>query len=132
MADPITLGTAIVGGIKAAEKLLFPLVTFIKDTVNAPKEAAVVHDEVSGIRDALRLLEQIMLGDSGNLHQTAQSVRDDHLTGNVTATVLTLSELDKILVKMNRKFKIFDRFKWARHKHTIAGIIASCKTTRAL
>ena len=138
MPDPLSLTAALVGLISTALHVTHKLVTFTKNTNGAPKQAQTVLAEVRDLHLIIGQCKELILtdtasDDSNSKRIGALIVLVDHVVVVLSGCVITFSELEELLGKLNieGEMDMLDCAKWAQKEAKIAKIVGRLQNHKA-
>ena len=130
MADPLFLAAALVGLISTGLHVTHKLVTFTKNANGASKQVQTVLAEVRDLHVLIGQCKELLLtetasDDSSSKRIGASTVLVDHVVLVLSGCVITFSELEELLGKLNveGEMDMLDCAKWARKEAKIVTIV---------
>ncbi|KAJ4301843.1 hypothetical protein N0V90_003939 [Kalmusia sp. IMI 367209] len=97
MADPLSIGSAVVGLISASARIALVLHHFIVRTRDAPKSASQILDEINSISAALEQLQIYLIGASKANAARRPLLSLHNIVATLTACVTTYSDLERVV-----------------------------------
>ncbi len=138
MTDPLSVTAALVGLTSTALYVTHKLVTFTKSTKDAPKQAQTVLAEVRDLQGIIGHCKELIFmdnasGGSSNSRVGASMVLVDHVVVVLSGCVITFSELEELLEKLNVEgdLDVLDCVKWARKGAKIVTIVGRLQNHKA-
>lgn len=121
--DPLSIGSAVVGLIAGASRIAPMLYDFITHTLDAPKTASQILDEINSITAALCQLQTYLASalTSNIARRSMLSLRN--IVATLTACVTTYSELEIVVLKCFRKDEQARQVKWAINETHIMDLV---------
>ncbi|KAL8831878.1 MAG: hypothetical protein Q9170_005105 [Blastenia crenularia] len=132
MADPLSIAAGVAGVLTAAAQISNLLIEFTKNSKNAPQTARIVLAEVSDISGTLAPLQSFLLGNESSDRSRTELLQIDQVITIMSGCVLTFSELEKLLDKLEADGKgILHRIQWAKKEKAIASLIQRLQNHKA-
>jgi len=121
--DPLSIGSAVVGLIAGASRIAPMLYDFITHTLDAPKTASQILDEMNSITAALGHLQTYLTGalSSNVARRSMLSLRN--IVATLTACVTTYSELEMVVMNCFREDGQARQVKWAINEGHIVELV---------
>jgi len=124
MADPLSIAASIAGLAAAAGKIYSVLSAFVSDVADAPNSAQRALHVVDGVAVTLSMV-QSLIGDISSLpsHRKAM-IRLDHIIVTLSNCVLTLSELEAVVCKLDDVRSSYrQRLRWVQNQQKVDGLL---------
>lgn len=130
--DPLSVAAAVVGLLGATAKVKTILTNFIRRTKDAPKLADGVLQEVSDINACLTQLQALLLGTSIGTRSRTALIMLEQVVVTLTACVITMSELERILVSLDDRTPagFTSRIAWMRREPALARLCLRLSSSR--
>jgi len=125
MADPLSIGSAVVGLVVAAGKITLGLNQFITSVRDAPKSVSAVVAEIFDITAALGHLQAYLIGVGRTEPARRPLLSLENIVVTITGCVTTYSELEAITKKCSggQPMGLFNRLEWMLRESDINNII---------
>lgn len=123
--DPLSILASVIGLLTAAEKVSSVLRTITTNIRDAPRLAQSVLLEVNQVHIALNSFHGFLHRIGSAPRRRLAMIQLDHPIAMLTDLVLTFSELDAIVTKLNvaPDIRVWNRVKWAWKEEAISQIL---------
>ena len=120
--EPLSIAASVAGLLGATAKVSTTLTTFIRGTVDAPKLANGVLQEVSDISACLGQLQAFLVGTRVGSRSRTALIMVEQVVAILTACVMTFSELEEILESLKDRMPtgVGSRIAWMKKEPALA------------